>query len=95
MPGACRLGDMSEGHGCFPARANDEASTNVFINGIGSHRQDDHWETHCCGQICHDGNLSEGSPTVFVNGKQKGRIGDPMSCGDTVATGSSNVFVGP
>ena len=36
---------------------------------------------------------SGGSPNVFVNGKAVCRVGDPVSCGSRMATGSSNVFV--
>lgn len=93
-----RLGDECSGHqpGCFPPRPNDEASTNVFANGIGIHRETDHWEIHCCGGSgCHSSVLAKGSPTVFVNGLQMGRIGDPVACGSAVAEGSPNVFCGP
>jgi uncharacterized Zn-binding protein involved in type VI secretion len=31
---------------------------------------------------------------VFVNGKQLGRIGDPVACGSAIASGSGNVFAG-
>ena len=30
---------------------------------------------------CHGSVLAAGSATVFVNGKQAGRIGDPVACG--------------
>lgn len=88
-----RLGDMSTGHFPFPARPNDQASTNVFANGIGVHRQGDHWVVHCA-PICHDGRLQKGSKSVFTNSKQTGRVSDPIDCGDIVATGSPNVFIG-
>jgi uncharacterized Zn-binding protein involved in type VI secretion len=39
--------------------------------------------------------LASGSSEVFVNGKQAGRIGDPVACGSFVAAGSPNVFCGP
>jgi uncharacterized Zn-binding protein involved in type VI secretion len=94
MPAVTRLGDVCSGHGCFPARVNDEASTDVFINGIGVHRQGDHWVTHCCGPTCHDGVLQTGSSTVFVNGKAAARIGDIISCGSISAQGSPSVFFG-
>lgn len=94
MPAITRLGDACTGHGCFPPRVNNEASENVFVNGIGVHRQEDTWVTHCCGKSCHDGALSSGSSTVYVNGKQCGRVGDPVDCGSVVAQGSSNVFAG-
>ena len=38
--------------------------------------------------------LQEGSPTVFINGLAAGRIGDSVSCGGTVAEGSSDVWIG-
>ena len=94
MPKAVRLGDICTGHADFAPRPNDEASKNVFINGKGAHRKGDHWMTHCNGvPVCHDSNAAEGSPTVFVNGKPKCRIGDPVACGSAMATGSDNVFV--
>jgi len=95
MPGVCRLGDTCSGHGAFPPRANDSASSDVFVNGIGAHRQGDHWVTHCDPTpVCHDSTLASGSATVFVNGVQLGRIGDPVACGSTVVVGSGNVFAG-
>ncbi|WP_415010610.1 PAAR domain-containing protein [Amaricoccus sp.] len=38
--------------------------------------------------------LAAGSSTVFVNGLQLGRIGDPVACGSSVAAGSPDVFAG-
>lgn len=86
-----RLGDMSTGHGGFPPRPNLEASPNVFANMMPVHRQGDKWAVHCT-KHCHTGVLTSGSSTVYVNGKQVGRVGDPISCGDQVASGSNNVF---
>lgn len=94
MPAITRLGDRGTGHGCFPPRPNIQASTNVFVNNIGLHRQTDGWDYHCCGSSCHSGNLAMGSKTVYVNGLQCGRIGDPVSCGSAVAEGSLNTFAG-
>ena len=82
MPAVCRKGDTCTGHGGFPPRANDEGSPNVFVNGIPA------------GNSCHDGTLSGGSSSVFVNGKALGRIGDDVSCGSVVASGSPDVFSG-
>lgn len=91
----CRLGDLCTGHGCYPPRPNNEASSDVFWNGIGAHRQGDGWPQHCCpGAGCHTSVLAEGSSSVFVNGKQAGRIGDPVACGSAIAQGSPNVFIG-
>jgi len=99
MPSTARLGDTCTGHECFPPRANIEASPNVFVNGKPWHRQGDGWDVHCCSHAgtphgCHSSVLASGSSTVFVNSKQAGRIGDPVACGGSVATGSGNVFAG-
>ncbi len=94
MPAIVRLGDSCSGHGCFPSRPNNEASSDVFINEIGAHRQGDGWSTHCCGPSCHSSTLASGSSTVYVNGKQLARIGDPVACGSVAAQGSGNVFAG-
>lgn len=92
MPAVVRHKDTCTGHGCFPPRANVEASGDVFVNGRGAHRVGDAWETHCCGPSCHDSTQASGSPTVFVNGKPLARVGDSIACGSTNAVGSDNVF---
>ena len=99
MPSAARLNDICTGHECWPPRPSIEGSPNVFVNGRPLHRQGDGWDVHCCTHPdcphgCHKSILASGSSTVFVNGKQAGRIGDPVACGGNVATGSENVFVG-
>ena len=99
MPPAARLADICTGHECFPSRPNVEGSPNVFVNGRNWHRQGDAWDVHCCTHPdvphgCHASVLASGSSTVYVNGKQAGRIGDPVACGSSVATGSGNVFAG-
>jgi len=99
MPGVTRKGDSCTGHGCFPSRASIEGSQNVFVNGIPAHRERDGWDVHCCPcprvpHGCHDSSLAAGSSTVFANGKQLCRIGDPVACGSSVAGGSGNVFAG-
>jgi len=96
MPAVTRLGDSCSGHGCWPPRPSTGASPDVFVNGIAVHRQGDAWAPHTCPTIpeTHDSVLAAGSSTVYVNGKQIGRIGDPVACGSTVATGSANVFAG-
>jgi uncharacterized Zn-binding protein involved in type VI secretion len=94
MTGAVRLGDFDSGHGCFPSRANISASPDVFVNGKPSHRVGDGWALHGC-SVCapHGGVAASGSPDVFVNGKPKCRVGDAVSCGSSMATGSSDVIV--
>ena len=81
------------GHSCWPSRPAVSGSPDVFYNGLPAHRQGDLWAVHCCGS-CHPGILVRGSPVVFTNGRQQGRVGDPVNCGSYVLTGSPNVFVG-
>lgn len=38
--------------------------------------------------------LVSASADVIINGKAAGRIGDPVSCGGSVAAGSGNVIIG-
>lgn len=93
MSNIARLGDKCSGHGCWPSRPNNQASTNVFVNSIGVHRKGDSWAVHCC-TTCHSSVLAEGSSSVFINGAECGRIGDPVACGSAVLQGSPNVFAG-
>lgn len=92
--GIARQTDYCSGHDCFPARQTQQGSPDTFVNGLGIHRQRDYWVTHCCRRNCHDGFLATGSPTVYVNGLQVGRVGDPISCGSRVAQGSPDSFSG-
>lgn len=95
MPAVTRLGDICTGHAhCYPPRPSTGASLTVRVNGIPAHRQSDGWASHgaCPVHSPHGDSLAAGSPTVRVNNLQLGRIGDPVSCGSAVATGSSTVF---
>lgn len=96
MPAVTRLGDSCTGHGCWPPRPSTGASPNVYANGIAVHRQGDAWAAHTCPSIpeTHASALAAGSSTVYANGKQVGRIGDPVACGSVVASGSGDVFAG-
>lgn len=99
MPPVSRLGDICTGHECFPPRACIAGSPDVFVNGRNAHRQTDAWASHCCTHPdqphgCHASILSSGSGSVYVNGLQLARIGDPVECGSSVATGSGNVYAG-
>lgn len=95
---AARIGDSATGHGChFPPTNATAGSPDVFVNAIAAVRSGDAFASHACG-TCHAPThlraLAAGSATVYVNGKQFGRVGDPIDCGGTVSAGSSDVFVG-
>jgi len=100
MPAVIRLGDLSAGHGCFPASALVETHIQkTFINKIkpgcitGSGSK---YITHCCGPDCHQTSQrfpSSGASKTYIEGILAARIGDPIACGDTCAEGSYNTFI--
>lgn len=95
MPAVTRVGDNNTGHDACPPTALSSGSPNVNINGIPAGRVGDPYNPHGCpAHVPHVGNIVAGAPHVFINGKAAGRIGDPVSCGGSVAAGSSNVFIG-
>jgi uncharacterized Zn-binding protein involved in type VI secretion len=47
-----------------------------------------------CRKSCHAGTSASGSSKVFANGLPVCRIGDAISCGSTMAHGSSKVIIG-
>ena len=94
MPAVTRFGDADVTHCTGMTRL--DKSSDVFANGIGISRQGDNNTGHlipsaipCPG---HSAPISSGSSTVYVNGVQAGRVGDPTCT--SVAAGSSNVFAG-
>lgn len=98
MPPAHRKDDIGSGHGChFPPSVATGGSPDVFVNDQKLMRVGDSYEPHAC-TAGHAGPharaLADGSISVFINGKPAGRIGDPIDCGGTAATGSSDVFIG-
>ncbi len=94
MPSIHLLGGLGSGHSCYPPHNNVQASPNVNVNGIPVHRQGDMWAVHVCGNSAHASVLAKGSSTVYVNGKQCARLGDPVACGSVTVDGSANVFAG-
>ena len=88
MPAASRKGDADNGSGTV---CSDTAQT-VFINGlpaavVGSQNQahDDEHEPSA---------ISEGSSSVFIEGKAAARKDDPYECGHVLTEGSENVNIG-
>ena len=85
-------------------QVSDAGSSTVFVNGIGVVRNGDAMASHPDGNPCtvspinHAPTLSTYSSTVFVDGKQIGRIGDKYDSDGhydhTIASGSTNVFAG-
>ena len=88
---AARVNDFDTGHSNYHPRPAIQGSPDVYFNSRAAHRQNDRWAVHS-GGTPHDGFLSSGSPYVYTNGKQQGRVNDPISCGSFVNTGSPDVF---
>lgn len=95
MPAVTLKGHTCTGHGCWPSRPSTEGEPRFRINGIEVHLQGHAWATHCCIPLdeCHASVLAAGAPNFRVNGRQVGRIGDPVACGSTVAQGVENFIV--
>ena len=92
MSGIARLGDTGTGHEAYPSHSIITSSSNVFVNGIGVATVGDTLESHCDEDGCHEGTLASGSSTVYANSKAICRIGDSVSCGGTISSGSTDVF---
>lgn len=91
------VGSKGSGHGTYPARTTGQGSGNVLVNGVGIHRETDGWGSHTNTvppYDSHSGVTSKGSGSVFANGLPVARVGDPISCGGSIVTGSGNVFAG-
>lgn len=58
--------DHTAGH-CFPPVVTTVGSPNVFTNNISTAHVGSPIQPHTCGDSTHGGNVSNGSPNVFVN----------------------------
>lgn len=94
MPPVVRKGDMSTGC-CAPPRPNSQGCSKTFANGKPVHCKGHAWIPHACPlQPPHGASTSGGSGKTFAEGNAVARVGDPISCGSTCATGSPNVNSG-
>lgn len=95
MPKITRITDCCTGHDACPPRPLNTASDDVIVNGLGAGRaQKDTYALHgCTDHSPHSAIISSGSPNVFINSKEAGRVGDPVSCGSRVRDGSDNVII--
>ena len=97
MPPVLRIFDPCTPHPpCYLPSIAILGSPNVLVNCLPAHRQGDLWLPHFCpipAPPC-VGTLQIGLPTVLVNGKMLGRLGDPISCKPIPIMGSPNVLAG-
>jgi len=95
MPAVTYFGAKDVFHCSLPER--NQASSNVFVNGIGVSREGDVNTLHKkpprpCKK--HAKGITTGSLTVKINGKGCGRVGDSITACTSVAQGSRSVFAG-
>ena len=101
MPAVTRDGDATTtGHGCNTTTTVTGPSTDVFCNTKGVERKGDPTAAHTIPNgasppVCipHSASITEGSETVFVNGKAIARKTDACDGGE-ITSGSDNVFAG-
>jgi uncharacterized Zn-binding protein involved in type VI secretion len=95
MPAACRLGDKSTGHGCFPPTAvNGAVASKTTIEGPAAATIDSTHPPHSCGKTVHSGRkISSGASKTTIEGKKAARIGDSINCGDAMGQGASKTFI--
>lgn len=99
MPGVATQSTSSTGHACFPpTNSTSGYATTAFFNGKAIQLKGQTiYQPHSCGSSTHANNLrmvSEGSGSFFMEGKSVARIGDGITCGDMIAEGSGNAFIG-
>ncbi|EEW6789594.1 alanine racemase [Escherichia coli] len=84
---------IGTGHGGFPARPPIEGEPLLKINGIDVLVDGNQYAQHSDGNSTHGGQAISTRPWFTVNGKGVVRVGDPISCGSTVAAGDSLVQI--
>lgn len=99
MPGVATASTSSTGEGCFPPTDSQGpyASTSFFNGKAVQLVNKTMYIPHSCGTTTHSGSLrliSQGSSTFFFEGFAVARIGDQIKCGDMIAEGSGDSFIG-
>lgn len=83
----------TSGHDDYPPTNVIASSTTVFVNGKTVVLEGDKIIPHTNpSPETHDGVVIASTSKVFIQGKKVAMIGDKISCGDTIAQSSSNVF---
>lgn len=95
MPAISRKGDKSTGHDKCPGVEAVEGADDFLVKGMPVVLEGYKYAPHGCeNHQIHQGTLAGGSPAFTIHGRAVGRIGDPISCGGTIAEGASFFRVG-
>lgn len=90
MPAVAVVGSLCSGHDGFPPRRAIEGDPSFLIDGIPIHCDGMAWEEHSApDQDPHPG-YGVASGSFFINGKAACMVGDKVSCGSTIVTGSGS-----
>lgn len=84
MPACARITDAISHGGAIDRVGQDS----VLCNGLAVARQTDQATCAIHGDVV----ITGGSLTVFAEGKRVARVGDSVSCGAVIVTGSPSVF---
>ncbi|EEJ3489209.1 alanine racemase [Salmonella enterica subsp. arizonae serovar 56:z4,z23:-] len=84
---------ICSGHGGFPSRPPVESESLLKINGIDVLVDANQYAQHSDGNGTHGGQVMSTRPWFTVNGKAVVCVGDPVSCGSTVAAGDALVQI--
>lgn len=84
---------ICSGHVGFPSRPPVESESLLKINGIDVLVDANQYAQHSDGNSTHGGQAMSTRPWFTVNGKAVVCVGDPVSCGSTVAAGDALVQI--
>lgn len=85
---------VCSGHGGFPSRPPVESESLLKVNGVSVLVDGNQYAQHTDGNSVHGGQAISTRSWFTVNGKGIVCVGDPVSCGSTVASGDALVLVG-
>lgn len=95
MPALAGADEPTTGHGTYPPTVVTGGSGKVTVQGKPALSKDNMIHVTHCNTVpnydCHAGSAASFSPKVFIEGSNAIRIGDTLTCGDTVAGGAGKV----
>jgi uncharacterized Zn-binding protein involved in type VI secretion len=93
MSSVATKNSICSGHGGYPARPPVESEPLLKINGIDVLVDGNQYAQHSDGNSTHGGQAITTRAWFTINGKGVVCVGDPVSCGSTVASGDALVQI--
>lgn len=94
MAAVATIQSTDTGHGSFPPRKVSEDVSWFTINGQPVVVDGDMFPAHSDGHSSHTGKAVSTRPWFSIGGKGIVCVGDPVSCGGTIATGDASCQIG-